>query len=133
MNLEKIKEEIWRTVKGMNRAWASQQPSEAKLREYFHKEMVAFVPTAPERVEGGDACVAGWMGFANSTKITKWEERDPLISLFLNNTAAVVSYYFDIDYEMNGKKVSISGRDLFTFILENGKWKAVSDQYSPMP
>ncbi|MEK6616045.1 MAG: nuclear transport factor 2 family protein [Bacteroidota bacterium] len=132
MQNAKIKDEVWQAVQDMNQAW-TKIPDEQKIREYFHKDMVSIVPTARDRISGGDACVAGWMGFANSTNITHWEEKEPLISIFLNDTVAVVSYYFDMAFEMNGNNITMSGRDLFTLINENGRWKVVSDQFSQFP
>ena len=47
----------------MNRVWTvDRQPD--RLAEFFHRDMVAVTPTDRHRIEGRQACVAGWKGFA---------------------------------------------------------------------
>ncbi|MBI3102699.1 MAG: nuclear transport factor 2 family protein [Burkholderiales bacterium] len=124
-----IKQEIWTTVRAMNDAWTKGDPDE--LSRYFHPNMVAFAATERNRIDGGAACVAGWKGFATSNRIHHWEELDPVIHVYGN--AAVVAYYFDMSFEMNGRTVDLGGRDLFYFVKERGCWWAVADQFSSYP
>ena len=93
--------------------------------------MVAITPTDRLRREGRDACVAGWVGFATYAKIHHWKELDPQIQIF--GSTAIVTYYFDMSFDMGGQTIQLGGRDMFTFIKENGKWWAVADQFSPYP
>lgn len=124
-----IKQDIWTTVRVMNDAWTKGNPED--LVRYFHRDMVAITATDRNRVEGGTACVAGWKGFADATRIHHWREIDPLIHVYGN--AAVVAYYFDMSFDMGGQTINMGGRDMFFFVKEEGRWWAVADQFSPYP
>lgn len=121
--------EIWATLRALNDAWTLGDP--ARLAEYFHRDMIAITPVDRLRREGASACIAGWTGFAESTRILNWQEIDPLIRVF--GDAAVVSYYYEIRFEVGGQIIEQDGRDLFFFIRENGRWWSVADQFSGYP
>lgn len=121
--------EVWRTLRALNDCWTKGDGT--GLVNYFHPNMVAITPTDRNRREGRDACVAGWVGFAKMTKIQSWRELEPQIQ-FYGNTA-VVTYYFDMTFEMNGRLIEMGGRDMFVFVKEDDKWWAVADQFSPYP
>lgn len=121
--------EIWQTVRALNDAWTQGNPDD--LARYFHRDMVAICATERLRLEGGDACIAGWKQFAQTAKIHRWEERDPLIRVY--GDAAVVAYYFDMSFDMNGQRIDLGGRDMFFFVREGGRWQAVADQFSSYP
>ncbi|GAA5785257.1 hypothetical protein YWS52_15770 [Chitiniphilus shinanonensis] len=124
-----IKQEIWATVRAMNDAWTRGNPDD--LRHFFHADMVAFAATVRDRIDGGPACIAGWKGFAESTRIHHWHELDPVIHVY--GDAAVVAYYFDMSFDLGGRTHRSQGRDLFCFVKENGRWWAVADQFSSFP
>ncbi len=121
--------EIWATLRALNDAWTQGNP--AQLADYFHRDMIAVTPVDRLRRDGAVACIAGWQGFAESTRIHRWREIDPLIHVFAD--AAVVSYYYEIRFEVDGKIIEQNGRDLFFFVRENGRWWAVADQFSGYP
>lgn len=124
--------EIWNLIQAMNYCWTCGNHDELKnLDKYFHENMVAITPTDKHRLEGKSACVKGWSEFAKNTNIHYWKEIDPEIRIYGN--AAVVTYYFDISFEMGGQTVNIGGRDMFTLVNENDNWLIVADQYSPYP
>lgn len=64
-------------------------------------------------------------------KVHRWEEIDPKVQIY--GDSAVVTYYFDMTFEMGGQLIEMGGRDMFVFVKENGKWWAVADQFSPYP
>lgn len=123
------KREIWETVRKLNDSWTKGNGKE--LINYFHKNMVAVTPTDRNRLEGQAACVASWSGFASAAKIHYWEEIDPKIELYGNT--AVITYYFDMSFDMGGQTTKMGGRDMLVFIKEGGKWLAIADQFSPYP
>ncbi len=53
--------EVWQTVEALNRAWTTGRVDE--LERYFHPDIVAITPTVRERLEGREACIAGWAEF----------------------------------------------------------------------
>jgi len=44
-----------------------------------------------------------------------------------------MSYYFDMIYDVKGKKTNYKGRDMIVLVKENEKWLIVADQFSPSP
>ncbi len=124
-----IKQEIWTTVRSMNDAWTKGNPDD--LVKFFHRDMVAITATERNRLDGGAACIAGWKAFSNAARIHRWEEVDPIINVY--NDSAVVAYYFDMSFDMNGQTINMAGRDMLFFVKEGGKWWAVADQFSPYP
>lgn len=129
MDEAKIKEEIWQTVQSLNRAWTKGNVDD--LKNYFHDDMVAITATDRRRLEGREACIASWTAFVKAAKINYWKELEPKIQLYGKST--VVTYYFEMSFEMGGQKITLGGRDMFVMIKEDGKWWAVADQFSPYP
>ncbi len=132
MDQAKVKEEVWATIQALNRLWTVENKAD-ELAQYFHKNMVAISATDRLRLEGQEACVVAWKKFTQATKIHSWKETDPKIELFGNNTFAVVTYYFDMSFEMGGMTIKMGGRDMFALVNENGRWWVVADQFSAYP
>jgi ketosteroid isomerase-like protein len=127
---DKVKLEVWQTLQSLNRAWTTGHCDE--LKEYFHEKMVAITPTDRLRREGRQACIDGWAGFVAATsKIHYWKEIDHQINLYGNT--AIVTYYFDMSFDMGGKTIVSTGRDMLVFVKEGGRWWVVADQFSAYP
>ena len=125
-----VKQEIWQTLQSLNRSWTTGKVEE--LKDYFHENMVAITPVDRQRREGRQACIDGWAQFvAGTTKIHYWKELDPQIQIY--GDTAVVTYYFDVSFDIGGKTIVSTGRDMFVFVKERGKWWAVADQFSSYP
>lgn len=132
MDQTKVKEEVWQTIRALNRAWTVEGKADA-LTHYFHKDMVAIGATHRERLEGRDACVAAWKAFVDATKIHTWRETDPKVQLYGHGQFAVVTYYWDISYAMGEQTITLGGRDMFVLVNEDGKWWVIADQFSAYP
>jgi len=127
-----IETEVWNTIQEMNRCWTSGNLLDVeKLSDYFHDEMVAITATDKYRLEGKEACFNSWKSFAQNSKIEFWKEHDPKIQIYGNT--AVVTYYFDMSFDMAGQTIKMGGRDMFTLIKENNRWMVVADQFSQYP
>jgi len=124
-----IEAEVWRTVQALNHAWTSGDADD--LVEYFHPEMIAITPTDRDRLVGREACIAAWRRFTEATTTLRWRETDPLVRVY--GDAAVVAYNYELACEMDGRQVTMAGRDMFFFVLEAGRWLAVADQFSGVP
>jgi hypothetical protein len=131
-NIEKIKEEIWQFIQEMNRLWTSDGKAE-ELKNYFHEKMIVLNPMDKFRLEGSERCVQGWVNFAKTAVIHYWNEKDPEIVVYNNGTVAVVTYYYDMSYEMNERTIKSEGRDLFFLVKENNRWWIVADEFSEYP
>ncbi len=124
-----VKQEVWQTLRALNDAWTKGNPND--LKNYFHKDMVAITATDRERLEGREACFTSWSNFVKATKIHFWKEVEPRIQIY--GSTAVITYYFDMSFDMGGQTTNLGGRDMFVFVKEGGKWWAVADQFSPYP
>lgn len=124
--------EIEAMIREMNRCWTSGW-HEDEFRKFIHPDAVAIVPTTPGRVEGQDAYVAGWRGFAEATVIHEWKETDHRIQLYAGGKCAVVTYFFSITFAMGTQKQTMKGRDMFFLVKEGREWLVVADQFSPEP
>lgn len=121
--------EVWATLRALNDAWT--QGDGSRLADHFHPNMVAITATDRLRLAGRDACLASWQSFVRATRIHRWREIDPLVQIY--GDTAVVTYYFDMAFDMAGRTVELGGRDMFVFVREDGRWLAVADQFSPYP
>lgn len=130
--MNKTQERIWQVIQEMNRKWTVEDKAD-ELKNYFHENMVAITPTDSKAIEGRDNCVAGWKNFSQNAKIHFWKELDPSIQVYGEGRFAIVTYYFDMSFDMRGQTINMKGRDMFALVNENGKWLIVADQYSPSP
>ena len=126
---DRTKKEVWKTLRDLNETWVKGNPY--NLKKYFHADMVAITPTDRKRREGREACVQDWAEFSKVAKIHSWKEIDPKIQIYGNT--AVVTYYFEISFERERQKIDFGGRDMYVFIMENNRWLAVADHFSPNP
>ena len=123
------KEEVLAFIKAMNETWTKGDGS--GLAEYFHPRMVAITATDQDILYGRNACVESWQSFAQSAQIHRWEELEPDVRLY--GDTAIVTYYYDMSFDMDGERYDMGGRDMFVLVKENGRWWAVADQFSTYP
>lgn len=132
MDEARLREEVWGTVAAMNRAWAVERDPD-RLRDYFHRDMIAVTATDRHRLEGREACLASWARFVEGARVTRWVEREPTVRLHAAGAAAVVAYDFEIAFEVAGGVLELGGRDTFALVREDGRWWIVMDHFSPYP
>ncbi len=123
------KDEVLAFIKAMNETWTKGDGS--GLAGYFHPRMVAITATDQDILYGRDACLKSWQGFAQSARIERWEELEPDVRIY--GDTAIVTYYYDMSFDMEGERYDMGGRDMFVLVKENGRWWAVADQYSGYP
>lgn len=124
--------EIETMVREMNRCWTAGWHEE-QFRQCIHPDAVAIIPTTPGRLEGRDAYVAGWRGFAETAVIHEWKENDHRVQLYASGKNAVVTYFFLITCAMGTAKQTLQGRDMLFLVKEGRKWLVATDQFSPEP
>lgn len=130
--MNQLESTIWQTIQEMNHCWTCGDQSELpKLNEFFHDSMVAISPTDRFRIEGKKACFEAWAEFSRNVNITSWKEEDPKIQIY--GDTAVVTYYYQVCFEIRGQKTDMGGRDMLVLIKENKKWTVVADQFSTFP
>jgi hypothetical protein len=119
-------------VREMNRCWTAGWHEE-QFRQYLHPGAVAIVPATPGRLEGRDACVAGWRGFAKAAVIHEWTESGFRVQLYTGGKSAVVTYFFSITVALGCVKQTMRGRDMVFLVKEGQTWLVAADQFSPEP
>ncbi|KJR97258.1 MAG: hypothetical protein VR65_06550 [Desulfobulbaceae bacterium BRH_c16a] len=90
--MDKTEYEVLAAVQAMNKCWTGKDPDLEKLHEYFHDMMVAITPMDRFRVEGKEACVAGWSNFAKSVAIRHWTEKEIHIQVYKEEAAVMQSF-----------------------------------------
>jgi len=113
--------EIQQLIQRLNDAWAKGNPRE--LANFFREDIVMINPDFSQRTEGREACVASYEGFCKEAAILDLKIGEPVIDVF--NDTAIASYSWEIAYEMGGERFNDTGRDIFLFVREDGKWMAV--------
>jgi len=119
-------------IRSMNRCW-TESWNEPAFRHYIHQDAVAIVPTTPGRLDGREAYVAGWKGFALAATINSWTETDHRVQFYGEGKCAVVTYLFSITFSMGGQEQTLRGRDMFFLVREDDHWLVAADQFSQEP
>jgi ketosteroid isomerase-like protein len=132
MDTKKITDDIIATVQAMNRCWTAGWHEE-QFRQYIHPDAVAIVPTTPGRLNGRDAYVAGWRGFAEAAVVHEWKETDHKVQIYAGGKCAVVTNFFSITFFTGTVKQTMQGRDMYFLVKEGRKWLVAADQFSPEP
>ncbi len=130
--MDNVQKQVWEMIQEMNRKWTVEKKAD-ELKNYFHKDMVAITATDQKRLEGRDVCVTSWKAFSDNAVIHFWKELEPKIQVYGNDTFAIVTYYFDMSFDMGGQTMNMKGRDMFSLVNEDGKWLVVADQFSQFP
>jgi uncharacterized protein (TIGR02246 family) len=113
-------DEIWQLVQSMNDTWAKGRPGD--LASFFREDIVMVHPDFTQRTQGRDACVTSYEDFCEQANILDLKLNNPLIDVFDNT--AIATYSYEITYEMGGERFNDTGRDVFVFVRENGRWQA---------
>jgi len=102
-----------------------------ELAGYFHDGMVIRGPELQQMGRGRDVCVWSYRDFMSQAKVRELIESEPEIDVWGNTAVAWSSW--EMKYEMGGTSYDESGRDLFVFSREEGKWLAVWRMVSVSP
>jgi hypothetical protein len=127
-----LAEEAWGTVRAINRAWVVTRDLDS-ISRMFHPEMVGIYPGTGERMEGRETIVADYRRFLGSATVPRYDELRPRIRIYAGGRVAVVTYYYDMEYVYEGRRMTTAGQSMYTLVRENGRWLAVAQQYQPLP
>lgn len=111
----------WETVQQINEAWVSGEVGQ--IDELFHPKAVIVHPGFEGRTEGRDDCVQSYLEFAMQAQVHRLETFEEQVDVV--DATAVVSYGFEIEYEMNGQGYTDSGTDLFVLTAGPTGWQVV--------
>ncbi len=127
-----LKNEIMQMLKSFDKLYA-REGKDDEFNNFLHEEVFAITPDEAKRVNGRINCINTWKKRYAGKKIYSWNAHDHEIHLYGKGEFAVMSYYFDMVYDVKGKKTNYKGRDMIVLVKENGKWLIVADQFSPSP
>ena len=121
-------DEIRLLMKNINQAWLDGRPQE--LEAYFHPDIQFAGPNLEIFGAGREICIKSYQDFLNQVDIQKFSESEYEIQTW--EKTAIISYTFDIQYNMEGNPHRDKGKDLFVFTYEQGRWLAVRRIMFPM-
>ena len=90
------------------------------LHRYFHDDMVIRGPQFQELCRGKDACVKSYEEFLAQATVKDYRHDVPTIDLF--GSSAVVTFQWEMRYELSGKDYSEPGSDTLLLTKENERW-----------
>jgi hypothetical protein len=115
------RDEVTRVLRSVNDCWLKGRPQE--MAAYLHDDMAMVFPGFAGRVNSASAVIAGYEDFCSNARVHEYDEQD--LQIDVCGSTAVASYSFQVVFEREGLKYSSTGRDLFVFSEEAGKWLAV--------
>jgi hypothetical protein len=120
--ISKDRDQVWQFIKDMNATWV--KGNSEKLKEFFHENMVIYASESFQKLGiGREQCIKSYANFSKSANILEFKEKEPQIDIF--DHTAIVTYSYDITYDMHNEVIQDEGRDIFVLIQFENKWQAV--------
>lgn len=116
-----VAREVWETLQHLNRAWLEGRDDE--LAEVLHEDMVITPPGMDAPVRGREACLEGFRTFIQRASVLEFHEGPPAVDVF--GDTAVVTYPYELTYEMEGSPYRDAGHDIYVFVRRDEGWCAV--------
>lgn len=113
--------EVHSVLASIHAAWRGGHPS--SMVEFLHPEIVVVPPGFKGTVRGRDILVSSFEEFSKNAKVLEYEESDEQIDAIDN--CAIASFHFRMLYERAAYREDCSGRDLWVFARQDGRWIAV--------
>ncbi len=115
------RESVAAVMERINRAWLDRWP--ADLPALFHPDLTMALPGFVGRVQGRQALVAGFEDFCTQATVEDYRENNHQVDVV--GDTAVVSFDYQMVYERSGQRNRATGRDLWVFAWDGGRWLAV--------
>ncbi len=113
-------DELVEFMRKLNRAWMNDRSVE--LKSMFHEDMVIVAPDFQVPASGREACAKSYADFTVQAEVVELRESEFWTRSW--GDAAMVSYRFELQYTMDGKDHTDSGRDLFLLVRREDGWLA---------
>src|SRR5437762_1575663 len=114
-------QEIWQAIVQANEAWMSGNP--AGVADLFHEDVVLAVPGSADRLHGRAAMVRSFEEYVRQVDTLDFRVLDHQVDVV--GDVAVASYRFSVRYEVNGTVHEELGREILTFVCQQGRWAAI--------
>ncbi len=130
--MNSIEEEIWKSVKAHNRAWAVLEDP-VEQAKFVHESILLITPSEREPFDGKESYMESYKNWYKAVKVHHLREKDPIIRIFAEGKAAVVYYTAEMSFNYIGNENTFKGRDLMFLVYEKGKWLIAADKFSSFP
>jgi ketosteroid isomerase-like protein len=124
-----IHDQLWSHVQTLNNLWVNGKPDQ--LNPFFREDVVVLHFDYKTRLRGREAVINSYREFCDESTVHSFQQFKPVIDVF--GQTAVVTYAFEIEYEMGDKTYNESGRDMFVFLHEDDQWLVVWRTMLPDP
>jgi len=108
-------------MRGIFRAWRDGRP--ADMKPHLDEGIVMVFPGSGERVQGAAAMLAGFEAFVARAVTESVDVVDRQVDVV--GDQAIASYDYRMTYRRDGRRYRASGRDLWVFARQDGRWRAV--------
>ena len=104
----------------INRTWLEGRTND--LLPLLHPDIVLVYPGFAGRAQGREALVAGFADFCGNATVHEYTETNHQADVI--GETAVVSFTYEMVYELAAVKSRATGRDLWVFNRQDGEWLA---------
>ncbi len=111
----------WQTVRAINACWTTGRF--ADLEPLLDGDVVMTGPGIDGRISGRPAAIESYRDFMANARLLSFADRDERVDMFADT--AVVTFAFDIEYEMDGHHTRESGREAFVLLRREDHWVAI--------
>ncbi|HEV8535437.1 MAG TPA: nuclear transport factor 2 family protein [Candidatus Limnocylindria bacterium] len=111
----------WEAVRAINACWTTGRFGD--LESLLDKDVVMTGQGMDGPIQGRIAAIDSYSDFMAKARLGSFTERDQRIDVF--GDTAVVTYAFDITYQMNERETKESGREAFVLVRREDRWVAV--------
>ena len=121
MSDEATRAEVAATIDRINRAWREHRPGD--LVPLFHPALTMAFPGFAGRAQGRDANIAGFEDFCAHAVVHEYREDGHQVDVIADT--AVATFTFEMVYQREEERTRATGRDLWVFRRQDGRWLAV--------
>ena len=119
--MNQLESEVRETITAINQAWRTGRVRE--MAAYIHPDIVMKFPKFSGQIAGREKLLASFEEFCANARVIEHTETDLQIEVVGN--CAIVSFHFVMLYERPAYRELSSGRDLWVFQRESGRWLAI--------
>lgn len=109
------------TMRRINQVWLDGQVDD--LAPLVHPDIVMAVPGFAGRIQGREQFVAGFRDFCQNARIHEFRDHDHQIDVA--GDTAVITFEYEMIYELSGARYHSTGRDFWVFQNQGSAWIAV--------
>jgi len=108
-------------MREINRAWLNGRVED--LAPLVHSEVVMVFPDFAGKIQGREDFLAGFRDFCQNAAIQDYQEHDQQVDVA--GDTAVITFRYEMVYQRLGERYHSTGRDLWVFQHDGGRWIAV--------